>query len=103
MLRNFKADLFKTLAHPARIRLLDALREGEKTVAELQQVLELGQSAVSQHLAALRGKGIVVARREGLFVRYSVADRRLWDLLDAARDFSDRLLREQRANFEAQS
>uniref|UniRef100_E6Q3B0 Regulatory protein, ArsR n=1 Tax=mine drainage metagenome TaxID=410659 RepID=E6Q3B0_9ZZZZ len=103
MLRNFKADLFKTLAHPARIRLLDALREGEKTVVELQQALDLGQPSVSQHLAALRGKGLVIARREGLFVRYSVADPRLWDLLDAARDFSDRLLREQRANFEAQS
>ncbi|MDH2910824.1 MAG: metalloregulator ArsR/SmtB family transcription factor, partial [Candidatus Eremiobacteraeota bacterium] len=70
MLRNFKADLFKTLAHPARIRLLDALREGEKTVVELQQALDLGQPSVSQHLAALRGKGLVVARREGLFVRY---------------------------------
>lgn len=101
MLRHFKAEIFKTLSHPTRIRILDALREGELTVGELQQSLGLEQSSVSQHLAALRTKDFVRARRDGNCVRYSVSDPAIWGLLDAARDIYERQLLEHKASFEA--
>jgi len=101
VLRNFKAELFKSLAHATRIRILDELRAGPRSVLDLQHALGLGQPSVSQHLAALRGKGLLLARREGAFVRYSVADERLWQLLDIARDLYDRQLHAERADFEA--
>lgn len=84
-LRRFKAEFFKALAHPGRIKMLEALREGERTVAELQAVLDDEPSSASQHLAILRMKNIVVARKEGTSVYYSVRDPLLFDLLDFAR------------------
>jgi ArsR family transcriptional regulator len=62
---RFKAEFFKALAHPARLVILEQLREGEKSVQELQLALGLDQSSVSQQLAVLRNRGIVAARREG--------------------------------------
>lgn len=56
-LQQFKAEFFKALAHPVRIRILEVLRGGEKSVTELQQALNLDQSAVSQQLSILRAKG----------------------------------------------
>ena len=84
-LQVFKAEFFKALAHPLRIRLLEILRHGERSVQELQTSLDLDQSAVSQHLAVLRGKDVVVARKEGTTVRYLLRDPRVGDLLDVAR------------------
>ena len=62
---RLKAELFRTLGHPARIRLLELLGDGERTVAELQEALELDSSGVSQHLAALRRQGLLESRRVG--------------------------------------
>ncbi len=101
MLRHFKAEFFKTLGHPTRIRILDALRDGELTVGDLQQRLKAEQSAVSQHLAALRSRDFVHARRVGTSVWYSVADAAIWELLDIARDIYERQLSSNRAMFEA--
>lgn len=101
MLRDFKAELFKTLGHPMRIRILDALREGDLTVGDLQQRLGAEQSLVSQHLAALRSRDLVRARREGTSVWYSVADPAIWQLLDTARDIYERQLSSNRAMFDA--
>jgi ArsR family transcriptional regulator len=101
MLRHFKAEIFKTLSHPTRIRILDALRDGELTVRDLQDKLKIEQSTASQHLAALRAKDFVVARREGSSIWYSVSDRLTWKLLDVARDIYDRQLMRSRANFES--
>jgi DNA-binding transcriptional ArsR family regulator len=84
-LQAFKAEFFKALAHPVRIRLLEVLRDGERSVQELQAVLALDQSAVSQQLAILRAKHVVTARKEGTTVRYTVRDARVGDLLDVAR------------------
>ncbi len=103
MLRHFKADLFKTLSHASRIRILDALRGGELTVGELQAQLKMEQSNVSQHLAVLRSHDFVRARREGTSVHYSVADPAVWQLLDIARDIYERQLHTNKANFEALS
>lgn len=101
MLRHFKAEFFKTLAHASRIRILDALREGELTVGELQHKLEMEQSNVSQHLSILRLRDFVHSRREGTSVYYSLADPAVWQLLDIARDVYERQLHSNKANFEA--
>ena len=84
-LQVFKAEFFKALAHPLRIRLLEELRRGERSVQQLQAVLGLDQSAVSQQLAVLRAKNVVAARKEGTTVRYTVRDPRVGELLDVAR------------------
>lgn len=91
-LQVFKAQFFKALAHPLRIRVLEILRHGQQSVQELQQALGVDQSTVSQHLAVLRQKSIVTARKEGTTVRYAVRDRRVGDLLDAARAIFDNQL-----------
>ena len=84
-LQAFKAEFFKALAHPLRIRLLEILRHRERSVQELQAALGLDQSTVSQHLAVLRAKHVVVARKEGTTVRYACRDALVGDLLDVAR------------------
>jgi len=91
-LQEFKADFFRALAHPARIRLLETLVDGERTVQDLQSVLSLDQSAVSQHLAVLRHKNIVSAQKVGTTVRYALRDPLLAELLDTARQIFDRHL-----------
>jgi DNA-binding transcriptional ArsR family regulator len=83
--RAFKAEFFKALAHPVRIAVLDTLRAGEAGVNDLSGQLKVEQSTLSQHLAVLRARNIVVGRKEGLNVFYSVADPAVFKLLDAAR------------------
>ncbi len=92
MLRGFKAELFRAMAHPMRIRLLDALRDGEMSVGQLQAVLDAEQSPVSQHLAALRSQNLVIARRDGTSIRYQIDDPDIFTLLDIARDIYERQL-----------
>lgn len=84
-LQTFKARFFRALAHPARIRILEILVRGGRTVQELQSALELDQPIVSQQLAVLRNQGIVTAEKQGLSVRYTVRDPLVGDLLDVAR------------------
>lgn len=91
-LQTFKAEFFKALSHPLRIRLLEVLVHGERTVNELQEVLGVDQPTVSQQLAVLRSKNIVVARKQGTVVRYAVRDPALRDLLAVARRIFDRHL-----------
>lgn len=91
-LHQFKAEFFKALAHPTRIRILERLRDGEGKVGELQRVLGLDQSVVSQQLAVLRRQGIVEAEKQGATVRYRVRDEGLFELLDVARRMFDRRL-----------
>ncbi len=84
-LQDFKAEFFKALAHPIRIKILEVLRESEKSVSELQLLLGLDQSGVSQQLSVLRAKNIIVTRKNGTSVYYSVRDPLIFDLLDIAR------------------
>jgi len=84
-LRHFKAEFFKALAHPARIKILESLRAGEKSVNELQALLEIDASSVSQQLAVLRAKNIVEARKAGTSAYYRVCDPLVFELLDVAR------------------
>jgi DNA-binding transcriptional ArsR family regulator len=92
-LQVFKAEFFRALSHPLRIRILEALRGREPSVQELQSTLQVGQAALSQHLAVLRTKNVVSTRKEGTTVRYSLRDPLLGDLLDVARRiFSNQLV-----------
>ena len=84
-LQAFKAELFKALAHPARIRILELLREGEKSVTEMQLALSAEGSTVSQQLAILRMKNLVDTRKEGNVIFYRLRDRQVNKLLDVAR------------------
>jgi DNA-binding transcriptional ArsR family regulator len=84
-LQIFKAEFFRALAHPVRIRILETLVAGERSVQQIQDALSLHQAVASQQLAVLRAKNIVVARKEGTTVRYSVRDPLLRDLLEVAR------------------
>jgi DNA-binding transcriptional ArsR family regulator len=84
-LSQFKAEFFKALAHPVRIRILDELRKGEAGVNDLCARLDVEQSNLSQQLAILRNRNILETRKEGQNVYYSVRDPELFDLLDVAK------------------
>jgi ArsR family transcriptional regulator len=84
-LQTFKAQFFRALAHPVRIKLLELLVRGDRTVQELQKALGLDQPVVSQQLAVLRNRGIVTAEKQGLTVRYALRDPAVGQLLDVAR------------------
>jgi DNA-binding transcriptional ArsR family regulator len=84
-LQAFKAAFFKALAHPVRIKILEILVNGDKTVQELQDALGAEQPVVSQQLAVLRASNIVAGRKEGVSVRYALRDRLIDDLLIVAR------------------
>jgi DNA-binding transcriptional ArsR family regulator len=88
-LQVFKAAFFKALAHPVRIRILELLVRGDRSVQELQQALALEQPVVSQQLGVLRTNNIVVGRKEGVSVRYAVRDPLVGDLLRVARRIFD--------------
>ncbi len=91
-LQTFKADFFRALGHPVRIRLVEELGQGERTVAELQQALGIPQPLVSQQLAVLRGRELVSTRKSGANVVYALRDPLLTDLLVVARRiFENRL------------
>jgi len=91
-LQMFKAQFFRALAHPKRIRMLEILVRGGRTVQELQEELALDQPMVSQQLAVLRNQGIVSAQKEGLSVRYALRDPHVAALLDVARRIFDNRL-----------
>ena len=80
-----KADFFKALAHPARIRVLELLRGGECSVGELIPDVGLEPSHLSQQLAVLRRANVVQTRKEGSTVVYSVTDQRIFELLEVAK------------------
>ncbi len=92
-LQAFKADFFRALAHPIRIRILEVLGTGERSVQELQQALKLEQPIVSQQLAILRSKNIVTPRKLGTTVQYALSDPLLTKLLAVAREiFNNHLI-----------
>jgi len=84
-LQTFKAQFFRALAHPVRIKILEILVRGDRSVQELQKVLKLEQPVVSQQLAVLRNRGIVTSQKQGLSVRYALRDPAVGQLLAVAR------------------
>lgn len=102
-LRNFKAEIFQALAHPTRIAIAEVLRKEELSAGRIIELLELEQANGSQHLAVLRAKRIVTARKEGNQVFYSLRDRALGEILDSLRAYFQRYLREAKADLETVS
>jgi DNA-binding transcriptional ArsR family regulator len=76
------AERFKALAEPARLHILATLRAGEMTVGELATAVEFSQANVSKHLQVLHAQQFVSRRKDGLFVRYALADRSVFQLCD---------------------
>jgi DNA-binding transcriptional ArsR family regulator len=91
-LHRFKAEFFKALGHLVRLAILDALREGEKSVGRLAEELGLEQPSLSQQLGVLRQRGFVEARKEGTSVHYRTADPDVYAFLDLGRAIFERQL-----------
>jgi DNA-binding transcriptional ArsR family regulator len=83
-LEVLQADLFKAIAHPTRLEILQLLRNGEKCVCEIFPALEVEQPNVSRHLSVLKKEGVVSSRKDGLKVIYRVNDESIYQLLDLA-------------------
>jgi ArsR family transcriptional regulator len=88
-LQTFKAELFKALGHPTRVRILELLREGEKSVSQLIAELGVEGSTASQQLSILRMKNLVDTRKEGSLIFYRIRDAQVNELLDVARRIFD--------------
>lgn len=84
-LNEIKADLFKALAHPARVRALEVLLDGEQSVSELQPLVGIESSHLSQQLGVLRRANLVTTRRDGSSVYYALRDPLVAELLDVAK------------------
>lgn len=80
-----KAELFRALAHPARIRALEVLADGERSVGELQPLVGIELSHLSQQLAVLRRAGLVSSRKDGTSVVYAIRDATAVELLRVAK------------------
>jgi DNA-binding transcriptional ArsR family regulator len=86
-LRRFKSEIFQGLANPTRIAIVELLRDGELSAGHLIERLGIEQANASQHLAVLRAKQIVVGRKVGNQIYYSIRDRALIDVLEILRRY----------------
>ncbi len=82
---EIKAELFKALGHPARVRVLEVLAEGPHSVGELQPLVGVELPNLSQQLAVLRHAGVVTTHKEGASVIYAIRDPELVRLLEVAK------------------
>lgn len=94
---QMKAEFFRILGHPVRVRILELLKDGERTVGDLQNELQMDSSGTSQHLGVLRKHGILEGRREGTSVYYTVRDPRIFQLLETSRQILTSNLAESQA------
>jgi DNA-binding transcriptional ArsR family regulator len=88
------AHLCKALAHPTRLLIIDELRDGPRSVSELVERIGLRQSNLSRHLGVLRDQRLVIARRDGQTVNYSLRDARVTQAFDLLRQVLRSVLRE---------
>ena len=93
-LREFKADIFQALAHPTRIAILEILGDGEQSAGTLLESIGVEQANLSQHLSVLRTKHIVVSRKVGNQVFYSLRDPLLLEVLNVMRCYFEAHLEE---------
>jgi DNA-binding transcriptional ArsR family regulator len=100
-LRQFKADFFQALAHPTRIAIVEQLRDGELSAGGLIDRLGIEQANASQHLAVLRTKNILISRRTGNQILYSVRDPLIIEVLDILRRYFHAHLNEALATLKA--
>lgn len=91
---EIKAELFRALAHPARVRALEVLAGGERSVGDLQPLVGIESSHLSQQLGVLRRAGLVTTRKVGSSVLYTIRDPELVELLAAAKRLLINALRE---------
>lgn len=96
----YKANLFKALGHPLRLAILDALRDGEKTVTQLQEITGGEQASMSQHLKVLRQHHFVTARRDGTLSYYRNEDPDVYQFLDLGRQIYTQQVNRRRAQLE---
>lgn len=82
---NMQATISKTLANPIRLAILHTLRDGEKSVNELTDILGISQSNLSQHLALMRQVGILTTRKQGTSIYYSVTNPKINQACDMVR------------------
>ena len=82
---ELKADLFKALGHPARVRVLELLSEGDRSVGDMQPLVGVEASHLSQQLAVLRRAGVVTSRKQGAAVVYALRDPEIVTLLAVAK------------------
>lgn len=90
------ADRLKVLAEPVRLQILDCLRDRERTVTEIVDRTGLGQANVSKHLQLLHAHGLVSRRKEGQYVHYGLADRRVFELCALVCDSLDEAVANRR-------
>jgi ArsR family transcriptional regulator, virulence genes transcriptional regulator len=83
---NLQANISKTLANPIRLAILHTLRDGEKSVNELTDILGISQSNLSQHLALMRQMGILRTRKQGTSIFYSVTNPKINQACDMVRE-----------------
>ena len=76
------SELLKALAHPLRLEIVESLRERERSVKALVELLHVGQSNLSQHLALMRRVGILECRRDGMCICYSIRTRVVLRVVD---------------------
>lgn len=81
---QLKADVFKALAHPTRVGILELLKNGELCVCDIYEELNVEQANTSQHLAVLKNQDILESRKEGLRVIYSIKYPEVIELLEVA-------------------
>ena len=91
-LHQAKAELFRTMGHPVRVRVLELLQERPRAVHELLAEIDVEPSNLSQQLAILRRAGLVASAREGSTVRYTLATSDVSDVMSAARRILTELL-----------
>ena len=94
MVFRLKSDFLKSLAHPARLAIIEYLKRGEATVGQMVADLGLEQSGLSKHLANLRQAGILSSRQEKVNVFYSIKDRNIFSVLRPIAEILRKKLRE---------
>ncbi len=99
---ELQAEVCKTLTNPKRLEIIHALKEGEKNVSELVEILGIPKANVSQHLSVMKNKGILKARREGVNIYYSIANEKVVQACNLMREVLTEQLKEKEtllANF----
>jgi len=91
---KIKSDFLKALSHPGRLKIIEHLKRGERSVNEMGKALEMEQSSLSKHLAILKQAGILNSRQQKVTVFYSVRDKGIYDVLRHVSLFLKKKLRE---------
>lgn len=94
MVFKLKSDFLRSLAHPARLAIIEYLKSGESTVGQMVTDLGLEQSGLSKHLAQLRQAGILISRQEKVSVYYMIKDKEIFDVLRPIAEILKRKLKE---------